>query len=760
MATLQTPVSGQAYATKKSIHQKSKGVILIITEEDQTYLHNLSSSFKDVPAKVYLNTVTTLTEIIYKAKAIGYDAIATTRLDVLQKLLPPDQAKKAKISNYAGSIITYKDFEFLILHPLKQLRTVSYGEFLASTYISKLTAPYRWREPSQFNWKLIQNEADFQVAKSALLACDLIGMDTETAKWNCSIRMSGYCGIRLEDNTSMTYVIPMKGMHSVRWMRELNALPIGKVMQNGKYDLAYYARFGAPVSHYFYDTVNAMHSQYSELPKDLGSIGALYIRNHMYWKDLAESGDAMDGFRYNALDCWATVEAWLAWLASAPAWAKKNYVMEFSLTPSLHLCEMRGLRRDVIRTEELAKASEEKQSRLLQSLRTMTGYQAFNPSSHVMVKNLMRVLGEKDPESSDEKSLTALAFKHPLNERITNTILEYRGERKETSTYLSTGDKAKEFGTADNRRILFALNAHGTDTGRLASKEHHFWCGLQVQNVTGGSEVKSTLIADPGFELYEFDFSQAEDRGVAHKSGDAALLEIFSSNIDSHSYKAAMFFGVKYEDIWDVEKNKVNGKTGKDLRDLGKRVNHGSNYNMGARVLVDTMGAKKIRMAQTLLKLPKSWDLIGVAQHLLNQYEKAFPTVKKEYYRSIIKDIKIHSKLVGDTGWTRYCFGDPSKNKLDLNAYVAHVTQSLNAMILNIAFKKIFNALGFNPNFILHAQIHDSVLAQIRIGHEYLAEEVMKLMTFPVPVTDCHGVTRDMLVPVDMKRLGRTWKGD
>ncbi|MCY1431865.1 hypothetical protein D9M71_478420 [compost metagenome] len=197
----------------------------------------------------------------------------------------------------------------------------------------------------------------------------------------------------------------------------------------------------------------------------------------------------------------------------------------------------------------------------------------------------------------------------------------------------------------------------------------------------------------------------------------------------------------------------------KDIRQLGKRVNHGANYNMGANVLVDTMGAKALRKAQKLLKLPAHWDLRGIAQHLLNSYEKAFPDVKGIYYKSIISEIKITNRLTGDTGWTRYCFQQASASKMALNSYVAHVTQSLNAMILNKAFLNVFNHLGFNPNFKLIAQIHDSILCMIRHGHEYLAEEVVAQMTFSTPIKDCKGVVRNLTVPVDSKKLGKNWRG-
>lgn len=722
--------------------QAPGGVVIAIGHEDKPYLTRFTPALKGVPSKVFVGKLDTLAELVVKLKAAGVYHVITTRLDILQKLLPQGREKGAKIDNYAGSIIDYDGVEFLIVHPLKQLISKPYGDFLNRRYVSKVVNPRKWRVESDFDWKIVDSQETFLEAKAWLETCDMVGVDIETVRDNAAIRCSGYCGIRLRDNKSMAYVVPLKTMSAVGWMRELNAIKVRKVFQNGKYDLAYFCRYNAPVWGYFYDTANMLHAWYAELPKDLGSVSALLIRNSMYWKDLAQTNDEIEYYKYNALDTWATAESAISWLLEAPQWALENYKMEFVQVPIAHMCEMRGLKRNLEALKTNNAKSMEKQDAILESLQKAIGNEKFNPSSPIQVKNLLHVLGYKKADKSDEKTLVEAATQHPLIEWFANAILEYRGERKVTSTYLPVGANAKEF----NGRILFALNPHGTDTGRFASREHHFWCGMQVQNAP--PEFKETIEADDGFELWEADYSQAEDRGVAFNSGDENLLGIFSSDVDSHKYKASMFFGIPYDDIT------------KEIRQLGKRVNHGANYNMGARVLLETMGSANVRKAQMLLGLDRKMSPIQVCEHLLFLYERAFPKVKSRYYASIKKQIRTTSKLVGATGWTRYCFGDPTASKRALNMYVAHVTQSLNAMILNKAFLRVFLELGFSPDFKLHAQIHDSILFQARIGRDDIAERVKELMTFPVQVTDCDGVVRDMLVPVDIKKLGRTWRGN
>lgn len=752
-----------------------QNILIWVSHEDKPYVARLSKVFASANIRVHDGDPGALELVAASCKAKGFTKIITTRLDVLVKLLPAGRVKKANITNYTGSLIPFDGVEFLILPPLKQLVTVEYAEWVIKHLASKLLYPEKWRKTSEFQWWLVERGSEFATALNRLAHCDLIAVDTETVRNpRPAIELVQYTGFKFATNESWTYVVPMNKMEAVRFMRSANALSVPKVLQNGKYDCAYFFAYNAPLTAYYYDLKNAMHAQYSELPKDLAFSSSLWIRDIMYWKDLSSSGDSQDKFRYGALDTWATGEAFIAWLEQAPAYAKSNYVEEFLLVPSLHMCEMRGIKRDMPRLYAAAESGAIKLSKILHEVRAMVGSAKFNPSSSDQCIRLICALtGHKLPDktkkvkdmtrqelrerqSSDEKAIVKASFAHPLNERVLGKILEYRGLRKELSTYLPVGEKAKEFGPDGKQRILYSLNPDGTDSGRLASKSHHFWCGLQIQNISSDGDCKHTLIADTGFHFGEADYSQAEDRGVAFSSGEPALLDIFERGVDSHSFKAAMFFGMPYEDIYC----EATGKTlRKDIRQLGKRINHGANYNMGAEVLLETMGPKAAREAQRLLKLPARYTLIEVCKYLLVCYEKAFPSVKKDYYKSIVLQVKQTKMMVSDTGWVRYCFGNPETSKPALNKYVAHKTQNLNAMILNKAWLVIFKELGFNPNFKLLAQIHDSILFQYRIGHEYLAERVKELMTFPVPITDCKGITRDLIVPVDIKLLGPTWAG-
>jgi hypothetical protein len=193
---------------------------------------------------------------------------------------------------------------------------------------------------------------------------------------------------------------------------------------------------------------------------------------------------------------------------------------------------------------------------------------------------------------------------------------------------------------------------------------------------------------------------------------------------------------------------------------------------MGAGVLVETMGLEKVYEAAALLKLPKLWAPKQIAEHLLSTFHKTYPKLKNVYYDGVVKEVKLTHKLTSkathasphqstSAGWTRYCFGKPDTNKRDLNAYVAHCPQSLNAITLNKAFMNVFYKLALPlplSEFKLLAQIHDSILIEFAEGKEHYTQQVKECMEIPVTVTGYDGTARTFVVPAAIK-AGKDGKG-
>lgn len=741
-------------------------LLFLGTKLDIPYIPRLKSMIGTAHVSISTTEVVTLIDIILLCKKHSITGVLTTSVPLLKKLLLREhEVKNPSLDNYAGSYFKYQDIEFVFLSPLEHLQTVPYGKFVAQRYISKLTTPAKWKEVPEFEWCMLDAtnaDAIFDIYTTAYA----IAVDIETFSNPPSIRCIGYTAIFIEGSTITTHscVLPVDSMWAVVMMRKFNwELKAPKIFQNGKYDISYLSRYNAVPFAYYWDTAHLFHSWYSELPKDLAFLGAYFVRKAMYWKDLAETNDLQEYYRYNALDTWTTANVWIAILLEAPQWARKNYTLEFPLVFPCHLSEMTGIKRDMVALsvakQEVTKKIEEHNL----ALQRMTDTPGFNSNSYIQVRALAKILGCGTVTESDEAALEKFKALHPLNSRIFSRILELRGDRKLSSTYLRTDADitktskggAKEFA---GNRILYSLNPHGTDTGRLASREHHFWCGLQIQNIPRGKLVKQTIIADEGFLFAESDLEQAESRDTAHIAGEEAMIAAVSGTNDFHSVNASAFFGVPYEAIFD---NATRKQLDVELRDLSKRTNHGANYNMGPNILVRTMGEKKVWEAKRLLKLPNSYSLKQVAEHLLAQFHRTYPNMKGLYYPKVIADVSTTKMLVGATGWTRYCFGEPGKNKLDLNALVAHCPQSLNAMTLNKAYLAVFMKIAMNPehkdNFKLCAQIHDSILFQYRIGHEYICDMVKTEMEIPVTVKGADGKVREFIVPAAVKKGGSHW---
>lgn len=709
-----------------------------------------------------------LAETAIKARRHNADLVATSSPKVLSLLLGRPCSDK-DLNAYQGSIYPRNGIEYLILPKMETLYTKTYGRFVYERFLSKFLKMDNWLQPPEFSWELFEpGRADELLAAASFAAA--IAIDIETIKEPLAITCCGFTLLSFNDAEHIqlrTVVVPATDMFRVQFIRNMCATTPPKILQNGKYDIAHLLRYAAPITNYSFDTINAFHCWYSELPKDLGFIAAMMVRSWQYHKKEADNAkDLMEYYQYNAKDCFATTMAFLQWLIEAPAYATRNYLLEFPTVFPCILAEQTGIKVDLDTMEELNKQVEATSEVEKARLQVMVGCSSYNPNSSQQTLRLFQLLGSGDIKSSDEKHRDKVMSRHPLNKKILTSVDKYRESRKLLTSYTrnvhpDTGETKIWHG-----RHFYVLNPHGTDTARLASKGSAFWVGDSIQTIPRDSkdiQIKSMYVADDGFYLGEADGEQAEARDTAYLTGDTALIAaVDDSTRDYHGINASAFFGVSYNAI--VQSSFIDGywnhKTlDKALRDLSKRTNHGANYNMGAFVLLDTMGIENVLRAKQLLGLPAKLSLIQVCQWLLNKFDETYPVVRGDYHKYLKGQIKSVKMLISPLGWTRYCFGDPEKSKPALNAYAAHPSQNLNAGVLNKAWLKVFYNIWL-PNqadFKLLAQIHDSILFQYRIGREDLAWQVKKEMEIPVPVTDIFGKKRTLLVPVALKGESTRW---
>lgn len=794
----------------------SGNAVFIGTEADVKYVSFLKPLLSACPTSYTIfQDIEYLTQITEYCKRKNVTKVITSNPKLLWKLVekdwPTGMQKRPAISDYAGSLFVLPGsgdsglsglnaVEIVIINPLKQCWTKTYGKFVLERHVSKLTRPQDWNLSTKFEWQIAQTGEQLLAAYEDLKNAEAISIDIETVKQFAAISCVGYCGIFVSSSggiSTRTYVIPFTSSFNLAYVRKINNLPCAKVFQNGKYDNAYFLRFAAPVTNWLWDTAHLFHSWYSELPKDLGFLNAFFLRESKYWKDLAKVGDKYLYYKYNALDAWVTANVWLVQMLQMPAWARKNYTLEFPTVFPCLLSEMTGIRRDPVAMKAAIAKDQGELNKLQTSLNKILGVAYFNTNSPKQMEALFTCLGLKeyaetskrnadgeyeDGNSYSDKIIEKAILSHPFARRILKLVQGIRKLRKNISTYLGTGEDTAEFfafGSAGDNcaevvgepdgRILYSLNPHGTDTARLSSGGHAFWCGFNIQNGPRTGTYKTTVAADHGMYIAECDLKQAESRDTANISGDTALLAALDSENDFHALNAAAFFGKKYEEIFDNVLNKVLDKP---IRDLSKRTNHGANYNMGAMIMLETMGQERVAYAKQMLSLPVTWSLIKVCEYLLERFHATYPNISRVYYpwvvRSVLETSKLTSRVkhhvarteqcntkeyIAEGDWTRYCFGHPDKSKRDLNSLVAHVPSSLNARTLNEAYLIVFYryALG-NPDFRLYAQIHDSILFGFARGeHKKYCEGVRIAMQIPVTIRSCDDVVRTFTVPADIK---------
>ena len=757
--------------------------------DDSEYTHRLAglTAGQQVAWKQRLSTPGTIAEIELQATMANVQGVVCSNQAFLERLLhaqpdfyPPNNKRGVTLDDYQGSLLftPRNKLPVVIINPLRNLMTVAHAAPAAKRFISKLSEPGKWWKQTKFTWAVADLATINEVKSRWESNSAIISIDIETIRDDPLRRIAcvGFCAYFPKTHTTECLVIPFTDMMWIHWVRKFCALPQPKVFQNGQYDNLYLLRWGCVVHNWLYDTLNMFHSWFPEFPKRLDFITSYCVRSSRYWKDDGKSGNLLDYYRYNAQDCWATLNSFLSMVEEVPEYVFNNYVSEFPLVFPCLTAACDGLKIDMPRLAVVKAQKENEVEQLNASFQRVVAAPGFNVNSPKQVKDLFKVLGLGGLPDTAAASMLKAQASSPLNGRILDQLTKIRKARKLVSTYF----KPEKFW---NDRLYYQLDPAGTDTGRLASKESSFWCGLQIQNIPRGDAVKQFITSDPGWLLCEIDKAQSEARCVGYLSGEEALIELVESSHDYHSWNAAAFFGIPYETIYRESDGKTLNKT---IRDLAKRTNHGANYNMGPWMMLNTMGPKNVSIAKIALKLRGSLE--DVCKFLLQRYEQTYPRVKGLWYGSIVKEIELTGKLVSALGWTRVFFAKPRSSKPALNSAVAHPAQNLSVAIINLEFYNVWRCqiygeyykhavglagytergriatqqrgvlLDLRKVIRIKAQIHDSIFFQYRLDRPDIPELVRSQLTdTTVQVRGADGVNRRMYIPSDISAGKDRW---
>jgi DNA polymerase-1 len=319
--------------------------------------------------------------------------------------------------------------------------------------------------------------------------------------------------------------------------------------------------------------------------------------------------------------------------------------------------------------------------------------------------------------STKESELLKLAGQHPIIE----DILSYRELSKLLGTYIDALPALLD----SNDRVHTHYVQTGAATGRLASKDPN------LQNIPVksdlGRRIRHSFVADKGYTLVDFDYSQFELRIAAILSNDKGLIDIFKAGRDVHAEVAARVFG------------KNSPLPPHEQRRRAKVINFGILYGMGVTALQQNLGTNRAE-----------------ASDFYDQYFAAFPRL-----RDYIEEMKAHASKTGYVetffGRRRYLDGIRSPipyvraaaERMAINAPI----QGTQADLIKLGMIEIHKFLEGGEKGHLLLQVHDELLFEIK--NEYVEEcvpVIRKLMEDVFPKDKTRGV------PVLVEgKIGSNW---
>lgn len=735
-------------------------LLLIVPNNDISYLPAcrpiLSKFFNEVIPIGRVETERGLLELIDKH---GITHIATTSFHQLKEV---DIHLEGNQTNNMGTKIDFHGIKMIQLPPLRQYYTNSNGGFLLEHFCKKLVTDFMKKSPLDWEYLTPQN---FPTAKKLLNETFLTAVDIETLHSNrvsseqivithCSWT-AGYTCKKTKQLLTKTYVLDFQRIPQNErsydfyyvLFRQLNSTKSPKVMQNGRYDASWFLRFNVPLHNWLYDTYNFFHCMFPELPKTLEFQSSFILDDFRFWHSSGNDSMAL----YNAKDTHNTFWTWIGLIDYAIKegndYAFTNYYTQFPLNFPCISMGLDGMAIDFEEREKGKAARELQRDEALAEVRLITGLRDFNPNSSQQTVTLMNAMGF-EAKSSDAKTMVRFSQAHPLNDRLVNLIKNYREAVKAISTYY---EFLPFYG-----RLLYAIDPAGTDSGRMSSRQSHFWCGAQAQNFP--RYARTQIVPDKGYKFIAVDKAQSESYCTAYISGDENLIHTVNTSPDFHCTNASAFFGIPFEELYCVE---TNTKLNIPLRELSKGVNHGANYNMGYKVLRETMGDKNVINARSLLGLPTHMSLDNVCKYLLLAFDKTYPRVRGAWQQELIQEATLTGKLTTDDGWVRRTFLNPKKSKLDLNTLVSHKPQGFSARLVNQALMRVWKELQlgkYKGKFRLKAQIHDEILSCVHesLDVEAIAQEIADIMVIKTKVTCGRGIEREFSIPSTYS-IGDTW---
>ena len=269
--------------------------------------------------------------------------------------------------------------------------------------------------------------------------------------------------------------------------------------------------------------------------------------------------------------------------------------VELPLEPVLALMEATGIRIDVPYLKELSAELGSTLERLESEAQEVAGA-SFNLASPKQLGELLfdslglnrkKSRRTKTGWSTDATVLEKLEGDHP----VVPLLLEHRVLSKLKSTYVEALPQLLE---AETGRVHTDFNQAVTATGRLSSSNPN------LQNIPVRTEfsrrIRKAFMPQEGWQLLSADYSQIELRILTHLSGEDVLQQAYQNGDDVHGLTARLL----------LDKEEVSA----DERRLGKTINFGVIYGMGAQRFARETGVSQAEAKEFLTKYKQRYPKV------------------------------------------------------------------------------------------------------------------------------------------------------
>jgi len=319
----------------------------------------------------------------------------------------------------------------------------------------------------------------------------------------------------------------------------------------------------------------------------------------------------------------------------------------------------------------------------------------------------------KFQEAADDQAIQLLkAYCQKVRPELVeffDTVQELRKWTKIKSTYIDGYQKCINSATG---RIHPNLMPMGTDTGRFAARNPN----LQNMPRKGGDPigVRQFIVATPGSEFLDFDFSQIELRVGAFYCRDEKMMETYRSGGDIHAQTTAVIFNIPISEAVDKDNPDY-----KERRTIAKNVNFGTFYGLFPRGLQQT------------LKFKAGLDKpVSDCEAIIANLKAGYPGLT-DWQQATVRKARLNGYSETSFGRRRYLpninnRADWGKRSFAERCSMNTPIQGTAAEILKLAMKKLVAELKNRPYIRPILQIHDELLFEVDEGYEAEAIRVIR----------------------------------